>query len=157
MPSITTVLGEAPDTLHGWHARVAADAMKAYLDGGDALARYPHVIAAIDEARARNRDVDRAACKAIAGTGLWLADQAAERGDRVHDYAEQVARYYLGSALSTRSPRPAIGSLRTTSSATPRSSTTGGAGTRFGLCSPKRRSGITTPGDMPAPSTSASK
>ncbi|MBX4171190.1 hypothetical protein K3M35_21465 [Rhodococcus sp. DMU2021] len=96
VPSITTVLGEAPDTLHGWHARVAVDAMKAYLDGGDALARYPHVTAAIDEARARNRDVDRAARRAIAGTGLWLADQAAERGDRVHDYAEQVARYYLG-------------------------------------------------------------
>lgn len=74
VPSITTVLGEAPDTLHGWHARVAADAMKAYLDGGDALARYPHVTAAIDEARARKRDVDRAARKAIAGTGVWLDD-----------------------------------------------------------------------------------
>ncbi|WP_350246456.1 transposase [Rhodococcus sp. D-6] len=102
VPSITTVLGEAPDTLHGWHARVAADAMKAYLDGGDALARYPHVTAAIDEARARNRDVDRAARKAIAGTGLWLADQAAERGDRVHDYAEQVARYCPGVQLRYR-------------------------------------------------------
>ncbi|WP_072814613.1 hypothetical protein [Rhodococcus zopfii] len=70
--------------------------MKAYLDGGDALARYPHVTAAIDEARARKRDVDRAARKAIAGTGVWLADQASERGDRVHDYAEQIARFYLG-------------------------------------------------------------
>ncbi|MCZ4589657.1 hypothetical protein O4328_39495 [Rhodococcus opacus] len=96
VPSITTVLGEAPDTLHGWHARVAAAAMKAYLDGGDALAQYPHVTAAINQARNRSRDVDRAARKAITGTGVWLADQASERGDRVHDYAEQVARYYLG-------------------------------------------------------------
>lgn len=108
--------------------RVAADAMKAYLDGGAALARYPHVTAAIDEARARNRDVDRAARKAIAGTGLWLADQAAERGDRVHDYAEQVARYYL--EVGTLDERPAIDSLRTTSSVTPHSSMIGGCGTR---------------------------
>lgn len=81
--------GGGPDTLHGWHACVAADA----------LARYPHVTAAIDEARARNRDVERAARNAIAGTGVWLAGQASERGARVHDYAEQVARYYLGVGM----------------------------------------------------------
>ena len=96
VPSITTVLGHAPDTLHGWHGRMAADAMKAYLAGGDALAAFPHVTAAIEEARARRRDSDRAARKAIAGTGEWLAEQASIRGDRVHDYAEQVARFFLG-------------------------------------------------------------
>lgn len=96
VPSITTVLGEAPDTLHGWHARVAADAMRAYLRGGEALDAYPHVQAAIAEAGESGRDVDRAAHVAISGTGKWLAEQAAVRGDRVHDYAEQVARYFLG-------------------------------------------------------------
>lgn len=97
VPSITTVLAEAPDTLHNWHGRMAADAMKAYITGGEALEQFPHVVDAIQAARARNRDVARAARKAISETGAWKADQAAIRGDRVHDYAEQVARYYLGS------------------------------------------------------------
>lgn len=107
VPSITTVLAEAPDTLHGWHARKAAEAMQAYLAGGDALDQFPHVQEAIAKAAARNWDTDRAARKAIAATGEWTAEQASIRGDRVHDYGEQVALFYLG-----RGSRAAIAEAR---------------------------------------------
>jgi hypothetical protein len=97
VPSITTVLGEAADTLHWWHGREAAKAMKAWHAGGDAADAYPHVAAAAEQAREKRRNVESAVLKACAETGRFIADAAAERGDRVHDYAEQVARWRLGS------------------------------------------------------------
>ncbi|MFI9507184.1 hypothetical protein [Nocardia sp. NPDC052566] len=109
VPSITTVLAQAPDGLSHWHGRVAGEAMKAYLAGGTELARFPHITEALETARRDRKDPKRAALRAIAATGAWLADQAAQRGDRVHDYAEQVALFYLGSGT-----REAISAARET-------------------------------------------
>ncbi|MCW2093365.1 cytochrome [Rhodococcus sp. D-46] len=121
VPSITTVQGmdadDLPDpfsklpelgvrpqgsALVGWRARLVQDATAAYLRNDEETLRnqFPHVIAARERAAARSRKPDaiaRAVRGAIAATPDVVADQAAQRGDRVHNLAELLGEWQLGN------------------------------------------------------------
>lgn len=118
VPSITTTIGMEPDMpsasakppvlgvkpdmgqLTRWRIREVQTATAAYLRGDDALPeKYPHIVAAVDHARqaGRNRSaIGTAARNAIAATPDVIANEAAERGDRVHEFAEALGQWQLG-------------------------------------------------------------
>ncbi|MDN5757118.1 MAG: hypothetical protein L0H59_01095 [Tomitella sp.] len=119
VPSITTVQGMEPEledpgakiplvgvkphggALIAWRARLVQDATVAYLrnDHETLQADFPHVLTAVDHARQRGRSRDgvgRAARDAIAATPDVVAQQAAERGDRVHNFAEAIGNWQTG-------------------------------------------------------------
>lgn len=95
-------LGHAPHTgsLGRWKARIIQDATAAYLKQDDTLAAtYPHIIDAVTAARdaGRSRDAQATAARnAIAATPDIIAHAAAERGDRVHQFAEAIGQWQLG-------------------------------------------------------------
>lgn len=119
VPSITTVQGMEPElddpkakippvgvkphggALVAWRARLVQDATLAYLrsDQEALQAQFPHVLAAVSDAqeRGRNREgVARAARDAVAATPDVVAQQASERGDRVHNFAEAIGNWQTG-------------------------------------------------------------
>lgn len=118
VPSITTVIGMDPDLrdpgpepqpgvtpncgrLTKWRMRHVQDATAAWLrqDAETLLARYPHVPQAVEQARSKGRNRDgqaRAARDAISATADLVARAAAERGDRVHEFAEAIGMWQLG-------------------------------------------------------------
>lgn len=118
VPSITTVIGMAPDlptptrrppkmgerahvgALTGWRMRLVQDATAAYLRNSEELyTRFPHIPRAVTQARESGRSIDaqaRAARNAIAATPDVVANDAAERGDRVHEFAEALGQWQLG-------------------------------------------------------------
>lgn len=118
VPSITTVIGMSPDLpspdaktpelgvapntghLGRWKARIIQDATAAYLRRSDDLyAKYPHIPRAVTAAKEAGRNHDaqaRAARNAIAATPDVIANAAAERGDRVHEFAEAIGQWQLG-------------------------------------------------------------
>ena len=81
VPSITTVIGLEKADLDGWVGWMAADAATKDARLGQALG-----------SSARLRQIARQNADAAAK----YRDAAAERGDRVHDYAEQVSLRALG-------------------------------------------------------------
>ncbi|KAA9393397.1 cytochrome [Kocuria coralli] len=81
VPSITTVLGCAANDLGGWHGWLAAQAVI----GDD---RLPGALGSPSRMKTVARDA--------AGAAERYRDRAAERGDRVHDYCEQVALEAMG-------------------------------------------------------------
>lgn len=81
VPSITTVLGRAATDLGGWHGWMAAQAVI----GDD---RLPGALGSPSRLKTVARDAADAADR--------YRDQAAERGDRVHGYCEQVALQAMG-------------------------------------------------------------
>ncbi|GAA1349044.1 PD-(D/E)XK nuclease family protein [Falsarthrobacter nasiphocae] len=81
VPSITTVIAQQPMDLGGWHGHMAATEIANHPDLDKALARPAALRALIKEA---------------ASAAERYRDAAAERGDRVHDYCEQVALHALG-------------------------------------------------------------
>ncbi|GGK40102.1 cytochrome [Micrococcus flavus] len=81
VPSITTVIGMERTDLDGWVGWMAANA----------VAQDPRLAESVGSP-ARLRQVARQCADAAAR----YRDAAAERGDRVHDYAEQVALRALG-------------------------------------------------------------
>ncbi|RII41695.1 cytochrome [Galactobacter valiniphilus] len=81
VPSITTVIGQAPPDLAGWAGHMAATAVVQDARLGNALGSPAQL-------RSIARDASSAAER--------YRDEAAARGDRVHAYAEQVALRQLG-------------------------------------------------------------
>ena len=81
VPSITTVISQQPLDLDGWRSYMAAKH----------VADHPELRTALDRP-AQLRELVRAAVDASEA----YARSAAERGDRVHSYAEQVALQALG-------------------------------------------------------------
>ncbi|WP_262337706.1 cytochrome [uncultured Micrococcus sp.] len=93
VPSITTVIGvERPD-LDGWVGWMAASA----------AVNDPRLPEAVGSS-GRLRQIARSAADAAAA----YRDQAAERGDRVHDYAEQVSLRHLGRPHRMAEARQAL-------------------------------------------------
>lgn len=95
VPSITTVLGCAALDLGGWHGWSAAQAV--ITDD-----RLPQAIGSPQRLRQIARDA--------AGAADWHRDQAALRGDRVHDYAEQVALQAMGRESRVEEAREILAS-----------------------------------------------
>lgn len=83
MPSITTVIGQEHQDLTGWAGHMATQA----------LAADPRLPSACTSATQLKR-----LAREAAGAAERFRDTAAARGDRVHDYAEQVALRALGEA-----------------------------------------------------------
>lgn len=132
VPSITTVIGMAPDLrppgpepqpgvapdcghLTRWRMTHVQDATAAWLrqDTVTLMAKYPHIMRAVNDARDRGRNRDalaRVARDAIASTPDLIARAAAERGDRVHEFAEAVGQWQLGivSAATVNDKRDAL-------------------------------------------------
>ncbi|MFD1214040.1 cytochrome [Arthrobacter sp. GCM10027362] len=81
VPSITTVIAQAPADLSGWAGHMAASS----------FARHPGLAEA-----AGNPAKLRSLAKEASDAAKLYRDAAAERGDRVHAYAEQVALRALG-------------------------------------------------------------
>ncbi|OBA46988.1 hypothetical protein [Kocuria sp. ICS0012] len=81
VPSITTVIGCEANDLGGWYAYTAAQA----------LATDPQLPDALRDTRRRRSLVSHAAKAAERHR-----DHAAQRGDRVHDYCEQLALRAMG-------------------------------------------------------------
>src|SRR4051812_18290692 len=80
-PSITTVIAQAHTDMSGWAGHMAATS----------LARDPGLAGA-----AGNPARLRSLAKEAAAAAERFRDAAAERGDRVHAYAEQVSLRALG-------------------------------------------------------------
>lgn len=76
VPSITTVIGQAPTNLDGWFGYMSASA----------LARDPRLLQSLDDP-ARLRTCISEASRAAE----VYRDAAAARGDRVHSYCEQIS------------------------------------------------------------------
>lgn len=95
VPSITTVLGCAALDLGGWHGWSAAQAV--ITDD-----RLPQAIGSPQRLRQIARDA--------AGAADRHRDQAALRGDRVHDYAEQVALQAMGRESRVEEAREILAS-----------------------------------------------
>lgn len=93
VPSITTVIGQQANTLDGWIGYMAASA----------VAKHPDLGAAVGNAgqlRTVVRDSSNAAEQ--------FRDAAAARGDRVHNYCEQVALRALDRPHSMAEAREAL-------------------------------------------------
>ena len=82
VPSITTVIGQHATDMSGWHGYMAAKAaledQRAYRAAGSSGLKYAIIR---DAAAASER----------------YRDAAAERGDRVHNYAENIALRAMGA------------------------------------------------------------
>ncbi|MFJ3956561.1 cytochrome [Arthrobacter sp. NPDC090010] len=76
VPSITTVIGQQPHGLDGWFGYM----------GANALAKDPVLSTALGNSSKMRQAVQRAA-----NAAADYRDAAAERGDRVHGYCEQIA------------------------------------------------------------------
>lgn len=83
VPSITTVIAQQPADLTGWASYMATQALITDT-------RLPQALGSGPKLKALARHANEAASQ--------YRDQAAERGDRVHYYAEQVARAQLGQS-----------------------------------------------------------
>lgn len=81
VPSITTVIGQEPKDLTGWAGHLAATEL-----AGDP--RLGGAVGSSSQLKTLAREASDAAAR--------FRDAAAARGDRVHAYAEQVARRELG-------------------------------------------------------------
>jgi hypothetical protein len=81
VPSITTVIGQQPHGLDGWFGHMAATS----------LAKDPRLPSALGDP-VQMRGLLKDACQA----SEVYRDAAAQRGDRVHTYCEQVALRSLG-------------------------------------------------------------
>lgn len=81
VPSITTVIAQQPLDLGGWHGHMAATE----------LANHPQLESALNRPSAL-----RGLIKDAAGAAERYRDAAAERGDRIHNYCEQVALKTMG-------------------------------------------------------------
>lgn len=93
VPSITTVIGQAPSSLDWWFSQMAAKSMAAHPGLAEAVS---------DPARMR---------MLVKEAGLAAEryrDAAAERGDRVHRYCEQVALRALGRPHELEAARDAL-------------------------------------------------
>lgn len=93
VPSITTVIGQAAADLTGWAGHLAARA----------VVEDPRLGSAVGSP-AQLRQIARDASDAAAR----FRDAAAERGDRVHGYAEQVALRALGHPHRVREARESL-------------------------------------------------
>lgn len=93
VPSITTVISQQSHGLDGWFGHMAATTL-----AGDP--RLAQSLGNPGEMRALLRD----ACKA----SELYRDAAAQRGDRVHQYCEQVALRALGSRHTVDAARSAL-------------------------------------------------
>lgn len=82
VPSITTVIGQKPIDLGGWHGHMAATQ----------LAQDPRLEGALNRPAAL-----RGLIKEAASAAERHRDEAAARGDRVHEYCEQVALERMGA------------------------------------------------------------
>ncbi|QTF71537.1 cytochrome [Arthrobacter woluwensis] len=80
VPSITTVIAQQPHGLDGWFGYM----------GANALAQDVTLQSALNSPAKLRRAVQRAA-----NAAALYRDAAAERGDRVHNYCEQVALRHL--------------------------------------------------------------
>jgi len=76
VPSITTVISQEPSSLGGWFGHMAASSLAKD-------ARLPEALGSPAQLRAAVKDAAQAADR--------YRDAAAQRGDRVHAYCEQVA------------------------------------------------------------------
>lgn len=81
VPSITTVISQQPVDMTGWAGHMAATA----------VVQDERLVSAVGSA-GKLRQIARSASDAAAR----FRDEAAERGDRVHNYAEQVGLRALG-------------------------------------------------------------
>lgn len=93
VPSITTVIGQQPHGLDGWFGYMGASSL-----ASDPL--LPGILGSPAQVR---QAVNRAAKAAEA-----YRDVAAKRGDRVHDYCEQVALRALGKPHRMKETREAL-------------------------------------------------
>ena len=94
VPSITTVIGQQPHGLDGWFGYM----------GASSLAKDPSLPEILGSPAKVRQAVNRAAKAAEA-----YRDDAAQRGDRVHNYCEQVALRALGRPHRMKETREALG------------------------------------------------
>ncbi|MDO5493922.1 MAG: cytochrome [Nesterenkonia sp.] len=90
VPSITTIIGQEAKDLTGWAGHLAASELAADR-------RLSGAVGSASRLRSLARDASDAAAR--------FRDAAAARGDRVHHYAEQVARRALGEPHEAESSR----------------------------------------------------
>lgn len=95
VPSITTVIGQQPHGLDGWFGYM----------GASSLAKDPSLPEILGSPAKVRQAVNRAAKAAET-----YRDEAAQRGDRVHNYCEQVALRALGKPHRMQETREALAS-----------------------------------------------
>jgi hypothetical protein len=95
VPSITSVIGQQPHGLDGWFGYM----------GASSLAKDPSLPEILGSPAKVRQAVNRAAKAAEA-----YRDDAAQRGDRVHNYCEQVALRALGRPHRMQETREALAS-----------------------------------------------
>ena len=93
VPSITTVIGQQPHGLDGWFGYM----------GASSLAKDPLLADCLGSPAKIRQAVNRAAKAAET-----YRDDAAKRGDRVHNYCEQVALRALGRPHAMKETREAL-------------------------------------------------
>lgn len=93
VPSITTVIGQQANTLDGWIGYMAASA----------VAKHPDLGAAVG-----NPGQLRTVVRDSSNAAEQFRDAAAARGDRVHNYCEQVALRALDRPHSMAEAREAL-------------------------------------------------
>lgn len=93
VPSITTVIGQEAKDLTGWAGHMAASELAAD-------ARLTGAVGSAARLRSLARDASDAAAR--------FRDAAAARGDRVHHYAEQIARGALGLPHTAEAAREGL-------------------------------------------------
>jgi hypothetical protein len=93
VPSITTVIGQQPHGMDGWFGYM----------GASTLAKDPSLPEILGSPAKVRQAVNRAAKAAEA-----YRDEAAQRGDRVHTYCEQVALRALGRPHRMQETREAL-------------------------------------------------
>lgn len=95
VPSITTVIGQQPHGLDGWFGYM----------GASSLAKDPSLPEILGSPAKVRQAVNRAAKAAET-----YRDEAAQRGDRVHNYCEQVALRALGKPHRMQETREVLAS-----------------------------------------------
>ncbi len=93
VPSITTVIGQQPHGLDGWFGYM----------GASSLAKDPLLADSLGSPAKIRQAVNRASKAAE-----LYRDDAAKRGDRVHNYCEQVALRALGRPHAMKETREAL-------------------------------------------------